>query len=240
MPEKFQYEQYLNVRKAFLSPEYRGMETTDLELKYEDFSKLMLTQKYVLIKCKYPQTFRRSDYRNRHMFIVLTRADSEFHNKSKELTNLLRGLGAVPEAKSQEPINLILITKEPLRKRTLKKMKEYRQFNCTNVLSVRFAVELPKANLCSHGEIINEEEAKKLAEECYIRLDSLSPLSEDDAQNIWIGGMPGEIVKFTRPSLMAGISISYRYITGIIARPQDGTVNEADEGDDDEEKEKDD
>lgn len=229
MPEKFQYEQYLNIRKAFLSAEYRGMETTDHELKYEEFGKLMLTQKYILLKCKYPQTFRRVDYRGRQMFVVLGRNDSEFHNRSKELLYLLDKLSAAQEAKSNDLIDLILITKELLKKRTIKKLKDYRNFSCTNVKSVRFSVELPKANLCSKHEIIAYEEAKKLAEECYIQLDRLSPLSEDDAQNVWIGGLPGEIVKITRPSLMAGLSISYRYITGIIARPNEGVDDDGDD-----------
>lgn len=236
MHEKFQYTQYLNMRKAFLNAEYRGLESTDPELKYEDFSKLMMTQKFILTKCKYPSTFRRPDYRGRSVFVVLSRHDSEFHNRSKELIYLLDKLSAMPEAKSNESIDLILITKEQLKKRTIKKMKEYRQFNYNNILSVRFSIELPKANLCSKHEIVPADEVKKLAEECYIQLDKLSYLSEDDAQNIWIGGLPGEVVKITKPSQMAGLSISYRYITGIIARPAESGDQEED--DEEEEKEK--
>lgn len=237
MPDKYQYDQYINIRKAFLNPEYRGMETSDPELKYDDFSKNMIAQKYILIKCKYPASFRRPEQRGKHLFVVLARVDSEFHNRSKELIYLLDKLSTVPEAKSNESIDLILITKELLKKRTIKKMKEYDQFRCTNILSVRFSIELPKANLCSRHEIVPIEEIKKLAEECYIQIDRLSYLSEDDAQNIWIGGLPGEVVKITRPSLMAGIAITYRYITGIIARPAEhGDGGDEDEGDEVDEK----
>lgn len=236
MPDKYQYDQYINVRKAFLSPEYRGLETSDPELKYDDFSKNMLAYKYILLKCKYPATFRRPEYRGKNLFVVLARADSEFHNRSKELIYLLDKLSTIPEAKSNESIDLILITKELLKKRTIKKMKEYSQFRYTNVLSVRFSIELPKANLCSRHEIVPVEEVKKLAEECYIQIDRLSYLSEDDAQNIWIGGLPGEVVKITRQSLMSGIAISYRYITGIIARPVESGDGDEDEGDEVDEK----
>jgi len=239
MQDKVQYKQYLNMRKAFLNPEYRGLETKDSEMKYEEFSKTLLTQKYILIKCVYPQTFRKLDYRGRMLYVVLTKHDSEFHNRSKELTYLMDKLSATPEAKSNDKIDLILITKEPLKKRTIKKMKEYNQFNYINVMSVRFAIELPKANLCNKHEIVSIEEVNKLAEECYIQIDKDKYMSEDDAQNIWIGGMPGELVKITRPSQMAGRAIDYRYITGVIAKPVENDNDNDDEEAEEEEKKED-
>ena len=238
MIEKIQYKHYLNVRKAFLNKEYRGLDSDDAELKYEEFTKILLMNKYLLLKCKYPQSYRIQNQRGKYVFVVITRFDSEFHNRSKELVNLLDKLSAVPEAKNNDSIDLILITKELLKKRTIKKTREYAKFNYSNILSVRFIEEMPKANLCNKHEIIPNEEVKKLADECYIQIDKQDYISEDDTQNIWIGGLSGEIIKITRPSLMAGVAISYRYVTGVIAQPNDNMA-EADleeEEDDDEKK----
>lgn len=233
MPEKFHYTQYLNIRKAFLDAEYRGLESLDAEMKYEDFSKLLLVQKYIVIKCKYPNNFRREEYRGRNAFIIFTKNDSEFYNRSKELVTLLDKLSVLIPDKTTTVTDLFLITSQLLKKRTLKKVKEYRYINFCNILSVRFAIELPKANLCNRHIIISSEEVKKLSEECYIVIDRLKYLSEDDAQNTWIGGFPGEVVKIEKPSNMAGYAIDYRYITGVILKSSDNTSVEDDDDEDD-------
>lgn len=239
MTDKFQFVQYKNIRKAFLNPEYRALETSDPELKYEEFSKLLLAQKYILLKCKYPNNFRRESYRGRMALIVLTRYDSEYHNRSKEFISLLDKLSAQPEVKSSSESDLFLVTNQLLKKRTIKKVRNYRHFVFNNILSVRFAVELPKANLCCRHEITTIEEIKKLSEECYIRVDKDKYIAEDDAQNIWIGGFPGELVKITKPSQMAGYAINYRYITGVIPRVDTSNEAEADADDDDDAKDDD-
>lgn len=231
MSMSIQYKQYLNVRKAFLLPEYRGLETKDNELSLDEFSKTFGHQRYILLKCIYPQNFRKNEYRGRSVFVVLTKSDGEFHNRSKELVYLMDKLSGTPEAKTGDKIDLFLITSEPLKKRTIKKMKDYSQFNYVNVPLVRFAVEIPKANLCNKHEIATDLEIKKLAQECYNQTDKNKYMSEDNPQNVWIGGLPGELIKITRYSMMAGISIDYRYITGLIIQ-----VNE-NEGDDEEEEE---
>jgi DNA-directed RNA polymerase subunit H (RpoH/RPB5) len=230
MPERFHYNQYLNIRKAFLNPEYRGLESNDPEMKYEEFSKLLLAQKYILLTCKYPNNFRRKEYRGRQAFVVFTRNDSEFHNRSKELISLLDKISFMITDKLTTS-DLFLITAQELKKRTMRKVREYKHFNFNNILSVRFAIELPKANHCSKHTIITLQEAKELSEESYMSLDSTSYLPEDDAQNIWIGGFPGEVVKITRTSIMAGQSIAYKYITGVIPRDTDDLNPEEDEED---------
>ena len=217
--DKFQYIQYLNIRKAFLQPEYRGLESDEVELKYEEFSKLLLSQKYILLKCKYPQNFRRDDYKGRIAFVVLTRYDSEFRNRSKELSMLMDKLSSMPEIKNNIQISdLFLITLQYLKKRALKKMKEYKQFAHTNILNVKFSSEMPKANLCNIHKICTKEEIKNLVEESYTMIDTQSCISENDTQNVWIGGFSGELIKIIKPSSMAGLSIVYRYVTGVINR----------------------
>lgn len=230
MPERFHYNQYLNIRKAFLNPEYRGLESNDSEMKYDDFSKLLLAQKYILITCKYPNNFRRKEYQNRLAFVIFTRNDSEFYNRSKELISLLDKISSLITDKLVIS-DLFLITSQELKKRTMRKVREYKHFNFNNILSVRFAIELPKANHCSKHTIISPQEAKELSEESYISLDNNSYLPEDDAQNIWIGGFPGEVVKISRTSIMAGRAIAYKYITGVIPRDTDDQNPEEDEED---------
>lgn len=230
MPERFHYNQYLNIRKAFLNPEYRGLESNDPEMKYDDFSKLLLAQKYILITCKYPNNFRRKEYQNRLAFVIFTRNDSEFYNRSKELISLLDKISSLITDKLVIS-DLFLITSQELKKRTMRKVREYKHFNFNNILSVRFAIELPKANHCSKHTIISPQEAKELSEESYVSLDNNSYLPEDDAQNIWIGGFPGEVVKISRTSIMAGRAIAYKYITGVIPRDTDDQNPEEDEED---------
>jgi DNA-directed RNA polymerase subunit H (RpoH/RPB5) len=236
MHEKFSYAHYLNVRKAFTNREYRGLETEDGEMKYEEFSKLLLAQKYVMVKCKYPSNFRREEYRGRTAFVVYTRHDSEFHNRSKELITLLDKISALVGDKSVTS-DLFLITKDLLKKRTMKKVREYKHFNFCNIPSVRFAIELPKANLCNKHTIVSVDEIKNLSEECYLVIDRQKNLSEDDPQNVWIGGFPGELVHIERPSLMAGYADDYRYVMGVIPRVSESSnADDDDEGDEVDEK----
>lgn len=233
MSDKFQFIQYNNLRKAFLDPKYRNMESLDQELKYEDFSKTMLAQKYIVIKCRFPQNFRRVEYRGQPTLVVLTRHDSEFHNRSKELITLLDKLSTYPEVKESNLTHLFLITVQELKKRTLKKIKEYKNFAFTNILAVRFSIELPEAVHCRRHEIVSAEEVKTLEKECNIGADySSKNIQEGDAQNLWIGGFPGELIMIKKESMMAGYSIDYRYITGQITRTESAD-DEAEEDDGD-------
>lgn len=233
MTDRFQYNYYLNIRKAFLNPQYRGLESNDPELKYEEFSKILLDQKFIALKCKYPSNFRRHEYRGRIALAVLTRYDSDVHRHSRDLVSLLDKLSTISEVQTTETTDLFLITNEVLTKRTIKKVKEYKQFAVTNILSVRFAVELPKANLCSKHEIASPEESQKLAEECYVMIDKLKYITEDDAQNIWVGGFPGEVIKITRTSVMSGYALDYRYVTGVITRTESSEAAEEEEEEND-------
>ena len=213
-----QYPQYLNLRKAFLLKEYRGLESSDPELKHDEFSKTLLAQKFVSIKCKYPADFRRPDYRGRLALVVLTRYDSEFHNKSQNLGVLLSKINSAQEIKSAEIVDIFLITTHLLKKRTLKKVKEYKNFTFTNISTARFAIELPKANLCNPHSIVPDEEAELLDKKFYVREINNKHISETDPQCIWIGAFAGEFVKIIRPSPTAGIAIDYRFVTGVNTR----------------------
>jgi DNA-directed RNA polymerase subunit H (RpoH/RPB5) len=236
MTDKYQYRQYQNLRKAFLSTEYRGLESKDPELKYEEFAKQLLAQKFVTIKCRYPDSFRRPEYRGRPAIVVLTRYDSEFHNRSKELTTLLDKISSFPEVKSSSLTDLFLITSQDLKKKPMGVARSYTNFSFTHILSVRFTEELPKANLCSRHVVATEEEIKRLRQECYIKIDKLKYIAEDDAQNIWVGGFPGEVLRIEKASQMAGLSLDYRYITGQIPKVDNSTEeDDADEKEEDSE-----
>lgn len=216
----YQYKQYLNIVKAFTSPEYRGYETKDPILQYEPFAKQLLASKYIIIKCRYPDTFRRPEYKGRLAIIIYTSEDSEFHKRTVVLKNLLNKIITIPD-KNEGEYDLFMITHELLKKRPLKAFKEYAGFKFTNYTSVRFSEELPKAVGCNQHEIITEEEKNNLIKECYLTIDRQKYIAENDPQNIWIGGFSGELVKITKPSPTGGYAIDYRYIMGIIDRSSD-------------------
>jgi DNA-directed RNA polymerase subunit H (RpoH/RPB5) len=231
-----QYPQYLNLRKAFLLKEYRGLESSEPELKHDEFSKTLLAHKFVIMKCKYPNDFRRHDYRGRIALVILTRYDSEFHNKSQNLVALLNKINSAQEIKSAENVDIFLITTHLLKKRTLKKVKEFKNFSFTNYSTARFAIEMPKANLCNRHIIVTDEELEKLDKKYYVRGGDNKHISETDTQVIWIGAFAGEVVKIIRPSMTAGIAVDYRVVTGVNTRKKNEEEDE-DEEDEPEEKE---
>ena len=61
-------------------------------------------------------------------------------------------------------------------------------------------------------EIVGEEERRALLEKYGIRPDQLPYILASDPASKEIGAQPGDIIKITRRSPTAGVSIYYRYV----------------------------
>lgn len=76
-----------------------------------------------------------------------------------------------------------------------------------------FIIELPRHILSSRHEIVGDAELELLRKNhVELAVGSCKLIFDDDPQCIWIGGMPGDVIRITRLSNNTGESIDYRYV----------------------------
>lgn len=80
------------------------------------------------------------------------------------------------------------------------------------MLSMREKVNILEHELVPKHEVVTPEEALKILRELRVEPWQLPWISVDDPVVKAIGAKPGDIVRITRKSPTAGISIAYRYV----------------------------
>lgn len=83
-------------------------------------------------------------------------------------------------------------------------------------------INLPKHILWSKHEIAEPQEVEQMMQRIRKSLESLPEICRDDPGVMWIGARPGDVVKITRESEMAGEAIVYRRVTkkyALLANP---------------------
>lgn len=192
------YEKYLNIQK-FIT-DYRHYK---LEGKFHDFAafkKTIQIEQYVLHKC--------TDVKNgKHVYIYIFRDQSKYVKTTPQFKRLMDKL---PE----EPSNVIIISKLALSVYINKALAKYTHLRIYNYMHQYFAIELALGPLCSKHTILSNKEVRVLcSRDLVIHPLSLPSISVNDAQNIWIGGELGQIVKIESISEITGKTIRYRIIS---------------------------
>jgi DNA-directed RNA polymerase subunit H (RpoH/RPB5) len=198
------YEKYLNIQK-FIT-EYRKYTT---KIKFSDFAtfkKTMQMDQYILHKCV-------DTTLERDVFIYLFTGNSRFIKTTPQFKRIM-------DKTSDDPADVIIITKEPLSIYINKALVKYPHLNVFNYLHVHFNIELSKGPLCSKHTILSTNEVRTLcSQDLVIHPLSLPSISINDPQNIWIGGKLGQVIKIESISEITGKSIRYR-----IVAPESGKV----------------
>lgn len=155
--------------------------------------------------------------------VVVYRLEKQKSNKFSELIASIYDQKDVPEDKKYnfEDTEVIVILDEPIVEafhiaaaNQWKKKNRIRFFEASHIVHdpSSFAI-VPK------HEKISDEEAEKMLNEVYLKNTkadkNLLPIIRfhEDPQARWLGLVPGDIVKITRPSPMSGEYITYRVCT---------------------------
>ncbi len=83
-----------------------------------------------------------------------------------------------------------------------RRSKKFKEFN----------FNLFEHELVPRHEILTSTEVKDLLEEYHIKHYQLPYIRASDPVVKWIGAKPGDILRITRKSLTAGVSLAYKYV----------------------------
>ncbi|MDG7047533.1 MAG: DNA-directed RNA polymerase subunit H [Nitrososphaerota archaeon] len=73
-------------------------------------------------------------------------------------------------------------------------------------------VDISKHVLVPKHEVINNREASKLLEEYHIEVEQLPRITTNDPMVKALNAKAGDIIKITRDSETAGVTLYYRYV----------------------------
>ena len=198
------YRKYKNIEKCMKN--YRKY-TTDSFLDFSEFKKAIQIDQFVKHKCV--DTVNKKD-----VYVYLFKEDSIYTKTTVQFKKLMDKIATSSD--------VIVITKEELNVYIKKTFDAYnKKINIFNYLHRVFSIELSKGPLCSTHTIMSNEEVRELcSNELMVHPLSLPALSVKDPQNIWIGGVLGQVVKIESVSEITGKVIRYRIIS-----PDSGTIN---------------
>ena len=197
------YRIYKNVIKMITEPHYRDLDLIDPQLTIRDFEIQMQNDKYVKISAK------KSD--NIFVFYLL-HYDSEVVKKFQEFKKILNKIPkdakhiyfVSNKAFSSPNYRMIMFLRDKLQIRLLD--------------HETFAFEAPKHILVSNHRIMKMEEVVELFKNLSLTNGLMLPkILDSDAQCVWIGSKPLDIIKITRNTI-SGESIIYKLVVGATSK----------------------
>lgn len=141
--------------------------------------------------------------------VILIAPNSKYASRSEDFKKLLKGL---PKAKMLE---VIFITEDTLSTHLEKHMKLYMAEN-TWVHLERYSYDIFLIENTQHVSvdkhtIMTQDEVNEFCKTHHTNPMNLAAIKPDDPQAIWNGVKRGMVVRITRVSDTAGISINYRH-----------------------------
>lgn len=205
------FNTYKNVVKMITLPYYRGLVIDNTLLQKKEFYNTIHMDKFVLVKCRNPKIIS-SDTKNKdtigfyitHSEAGITRTVSEFKKVMNKVPKGIRDVYMISNKDfSQQVYNTIGLL--------------FSNYNVMKLDSTIFEFEVPKHVLVSKHEILNEVEYKTVQRNLSLITPlNLSKIRMDDAQCIWIGAKPKDIIRITRLAYN-GESINYRVVVGPVS-----------------------
>jgi DNA-directed RNA polymerase subunit H (RpoH/RPB5) len=190
------YEKYENLQKFII--DYRQYTTDDTFYDFKTFKKTLQVEQYIKHTC-----MKNTLPVHIYMFSAL----SKFTKTTAQFKRLLDKL---PET----PSRVIVITKEPLSIYINKALLKYTHLKVSNYQHKRFSIEISKGPLCSRHTVLTDAEVRTLCDrDLIIHPLSLPSIALNDAQNIWVGGELGQVIKIDSVSEIAGRAIRYRIVS---------------------------
>ena len=199
------YNIYKNVLKMINMPYYRGLILDNPEIKEKEFISQININNHIEVKCRKKEEIMKAG--STIIFYIttdnsgITRTVVEFKKLMDKIPNKIKDIYIINNKDfSQQVYNTIAIL--------------YPQYNVMKLNSSTFEYEWPKHMLVPKHEIISNNEYNEFAK--YLTIVNpinLPNILMNDAQCIWIGAMPNDIIKITRNSII-GESITYKIVIG--------------------------
>lgn len=138
-----------------------------------------------------------------HVFLI---SDPAIVSKSKEFKKILR---LVPEKKAE----VVIVSGTGLKSTVRKMIKGYddKDLVIRDLLFDHFKFDLRNNVMVPKHEICTPEETARVLEDNKIDFSDLPKIKHTDPQILWIGGLPGQLVKVYRRDV-TGTVLYYRFV----------------------------
>jgi DNA-directed RNA polymerase subunit H (RpoH/RPB5) len=197
------YRKYVNIQ--LFATEYRKFQVIEPFLTRKQFKKTIQLEQFVRAKCRNAET-------GRIVYIYLMKTESKFIKTTPNFKKLMDTIGT-------DPADIYIITKLPLSIYINKVLHEFSHLKIQNFLHRHFSIEATKGPLCSHHEILTDEEVIKTCfQDLMIHPLSIPPIFTSDTMSIWIGAEIGQVIKITANSENAGKVVRYRIVSPKVGR----------------------
>ena len=190
---------YTNVIKCL---QYRKLTVKSKLLKHDDIITTLNSDEFILILADNGHGYSVSTY--------LLSDNSKYADKTSGFEKLLKLMTSAPACNE-----IMLVNKTELNIHIIKKLRAFMAENPTIIFNVRphiyFLTDLPTHHCSIKHEICSEEEVKEICLRAYTQPDKFPKILQSDPQAVWIGAMPGSLIRIHRPSETACVAIVYRY-----------------------------
>jgi DNA-directed RNA polymerase subunit H (RpoH/RPB5) len=193
-----QYVQYNNLYLMLHDAAYRKLIPETKKIDRDVFEKQIHNDGFVQINSAV------SEEKNSKQIMSFLTFASEFYSKSDGLKKIMQ---KIPDKK----IDVIIITTEPIKKSLYKKLNNYQHVKFFNYPNHIFNCEISKATFCAKHTIIDKKEIEEL-KNFYLEPTMLNKIKSSDPQCIWIGAVPGDVIRIDDISPCSLIRTEYRYV----------------------------
>jgi DNA-directed RNA polymerase subunit H (RpoH/RPB5) len=202
---------------------YRGAELNGTPLNPTDLMNQLKTKEFVaIIGDRKNSADGRDDI---HIIIAMVSPLSEYASKTSEFRRLIKAITpmllqapATSAAMAVTPAsalnNIMIVSAEPVSTHIAKELMVLRSENPTTRFEAhdynRFLIEAPAHVKVPRHEVVLKDEINTYCKEHFISPMQLPKIYYGDIQAIWLGLVPGDVVKIHRQSETACVAIAYR------------------------------
>lgn len=219
------FKKYLNVQKMLVT--YRKYQVKEKFLNYEDFKSKIHNVEYIEHTAVKHKEVKQHDIvkngenikhnknsKNNEVHIYLFKKDSAYVKSTPHFKKLIDKLS------NKDPVDVIIISKDPLSVYINKSMIKYKNLNIYNYLHRHFILDPSEGPSCSPHRIMTPYEIDELcAKQLMVHPFTLPTIYVTDPLAIYIGATVGDVVEIKAISEIAGYVNRYRIVV-----PKNGKV----------------
>lgn len=194
---------YINVRGMFTT---RGAVAIDNELGEPELIQKIHHSEYIMTSAIRPPT----DPRGEAIIVaVIVDENSKIATATSHLEKIIAI--AVKQKKLNVPLEILLITHEPMKDRLMKRDDIVPEgVTISNHPYDIFLVDITKHVSAPRHELVDEREVAEFCKRYHTAKEYFSKIPMSDPQAIWLGLRPGMVVRIIRASETAGEAPIYR------------------------------
>lgn len=194
---------YENVCKMLVK---RGGIITSPLLSEDQIVQQMSQREYIMITAT-----RSNDPRgDATITAVIIDKDSSISKTAKSLSKIL---ALALKQKSASPLEILLVTKDPMQERLMKQDEfktDNKEVTIANYTYDIFLVDITEHVSVPKHELANEDEISEFCKRYHTSKEQFSKIPMSDPQAVWLGLQPGMVIRILRASETAGEAPTYR------------------------------